>query len=32
VLQGIVNQAKERGVSNIDEAFVIELNREREGN
>jgi hypothetical protein len=32
VLQGIVNQAKERGVSNIDEAFVIALNKEREGN
>jgi len=34
VLQGIVNQAKARGVTNVDEAFVIALNeeREREGN
>ena len=31
VLQGIVKQAKARGVSNVDEAFVVALNREREG-
>ena len=30
VLQGIVKQAKARGVSNVDEAFVIALNKERE--
>jgi hypothetical protein len=30
VLTGIVKQAKERGVSNVDEAFIIELNKERE--
>ena len=30
VLQGIVKQAKERGVTKVDEAFVIELNKERE--
>jgi flavin reductase (DIM6/NTAB) family NADH-FMN oxidoreductase RutF len=29
VLQGIVNQAKARGVSQVDEAFIIELNSER---
>jgi len=29
VLQGIVNQAKSRGISNVDEAFIIELNKER---
>jgi hypothetical protein len=32
VLKGIVKQAKARGVSNVDEAFVIALNKEREGN
>ncbi len=32
VLRGIVKQAKARGVSNVDEAFVIALNKEREGN
>jgi len=31
VLQGIVNQAKERGVTEIDEAFVKLLNEERDG-
>ena len=30
VLRGIVKQAKERGVTNVDEAFVLELNKERE--
>jgi hypothetical protein len=30
VLTGIVKQAKERGVSNVDEAFIIELNKDRE--
>jgi len=30
VLQGIVKEAKARGVSNVDEAFVIALNKERE--
>jgi flavin reductase (DIM6/NTAB) family NADH-FMN oxidoreductase RutF len=32
VLRGIVKEAKARGVSNVDEAFVIALNKEREGN
>jgi hypothetical protein len=32
VLQGIVKEAKARGVSNVDEEFVIALNKEREGN
>ncbi len=31
VLQGIVNQAKARGVTEVDEAFVAELNSERDG-
>jgi len=31
VLEGIVKQAKARGVTNVDEAFVLELNKEREG-
>ena len=30
VLKGIIKQAKARGVSNVDEAFIIELNKERE--
>jgi flavin reductase (DIM6/NTAB) family NADH-FMN oxidoreductase RutF len=30
VLTGIVKQAKERGISNVDEAFIIELNKDRE--
>ncbi len=30
VLRGIIKQAKERGVTNVDEAFVIALNKERE--
>jgi hypothetical protein len=30
VLRGIVKEAKARGVSNVDEAFVIALNKERE--
>ncbi|MFT4590835.1 MAG: flavin reductase (DIM6/NTAB) family NADH-FMN oxidoreductase RutF [Gammaproteobacteria bacterium] len=30
VLGGIIKQAKARGVTNIDEAFVLELNKERE--
>ena len=29
VLQGIVNQAKQRGVTEVDEAFVLQLNEER---
>jgi len=32
VLQGIVNQAKARGINNVNEAFIIELNKERDGN
>jgi hypothetical protein len=32
VLRGIVKEAKARGVSNVDEEFVIALNKEREGN
>ncbi|MGI9308803.1 MAG: hypothetical protein ACR2P6_06055, partial [Gammaproteobacteria bacterium] len=31
VLEGIVRQAKERGVTNVDEEFVLALNKEREG-
>jgi flavin reductase (DIM6/NTAB) family NADH-FMN oxidoreductase RutF len=30
VLQGIVNQAKARGITEVDAAFVAELNRERD--
>ena len=30
VLTGIVKQAKERGVTNVDEDFIIQLNKERE--
>ena len=30
VLRGIVKQAKARGVTNVDEAFIIALNQERE--
>jgi hypothetical protein len=30
VLGGIVKQAKARGVTNVDEDFVIALNKERE--
>jgi flavin reductase (DIM6/NTAB) family NADH-FMN oxidoreductase RutF len=30
VLEGIVKQAKERGVTNVDEAFIVQLNQERE--
>jgi hypothetical protein len=30
VLEGIVQQAKERGITEVDEAFIIELNKERE--
>jgi flavin reductase (DIM6/NTAB) family NADH-FMN oxidoreductase RutF len=32
VLKGIVKQAKQRGVINVDEAFVIALNKERDSN
>lgn len=32
VLKGIVKQAKARGVTEVDEAFIVELNRQREGN
>jgi hypothetical protein len=31
VLKGIVKQAKARGITNVDEEFVIALNKEREG-
>ena len=31
VLEGIVKQAKERGVVKVDEDFVLALNKEREG-
>ena len=31
VLGGIVKQAKARGIKEVDEAFVLELNRERDG-
>ena len=30
VLTGIIKQAKLRGVTEVDEAFVLELNKERE--
>jgi hypothetical protein len=30
VLKGIVKQAKARGITNVDEEFVIALNKERE--
>lgn len=30
VLEGIVKQAKERGVTNVDEDFIVALNKERE--
>jgi hypothetical protein len=32
VCQGIVNQAKKRGVTEVDEAFIIQLNSERANN
>jgi hypothetical protein len=32
VLEGILKQAKARGVTNVDEEFVLELNKEREAN
>jgi flavin reductase (DIM6/NTAB) family NADH-FMN oxidoreductase RutF len=31
VLKGIIKQAKARGVTNVDEAFVLALNKERDG-
>ena len=31
VLKGIIKQAKARGITNVDEEFVIALNKEREG-
>ena len=32
VLEGVVKQAKARGITNVDEDFVIALNKEREEN
>ena len=32
VLTGIVKEAKSRGISDVDEDFIVTLNKEREAN